>query len=68
VDAAVCGDVTGDGVLTATDALGVLRAAVDLFVCALEVCDFDGSGTVTASDALAVLRAAVGLEAEPACP
>jgi hypothetical protein len=68
VNAAVCGDVTGDGALSATDALGVLRAAVDLFVCALEVCDFDGSGTVTASDALAVLRAAVGLEAEPACP
>jgi hypothetical protein len=68
VSSGVCGDVNGDGELSAADALGVLRAAVGLFVCPLEVCDFNGSASLTATDALAVLRAAVGQPSLPACP
>ncbi|HEY2773262.1 MAG TPA: Ig-like domain-containing protein [Candidatus Binatia bacterium] len=64
----MCGDCTGDGRLSAGDALAVLHAAVGIFNCALQVCDFNGSGAVTASDALAVLRAAVGLPSSPNCP
>ncbi|MFN2426277.1 MAG: dockerin type I domain-containing protein [Candidatus Binatia bacterium] len=66
----VCGDVTGDGELKASDALAVLRAAVGGNQCAEEpcVCDANGNGTITAPDALFVLRAAVGVEIELLCP
>ena len=69
VDAlAVCGDFNADGQLTATDALGVLNAAVGLASCAEEECDIDGSGNVSATDALTALKAAVGQEVVLACP
>ena len=55
-------------VVTASDALFVLRAAVGSASCELCVCDVNGSGTVTASDALVVLRRAVGQPVELACP
>jgi hypothetical protein len=64
----LCGDVTGDGDLTASDALGVLRAGVGLTDCDPWVCDYNGSGGLSASDALAVLRAAVGQSAASDCP
>lgn len=66
--ATICGDVTGDGDLTASDALGVLRAGVGLTDCAPWVCDYNGSGALSASDALAVLKAAVGQGAVSDCP
>jgi len=64
----ICGDATGDGRVTAVDALSVLRAAVGIGTCSVHVCDFNGNGTITASDALAVLEMAVGLPADPKCP
>ena len=48
------------GVVTASDALFVLRAAVGGATCATCVCDVNDSGGITASDALAVLQSAVG--------
>jgi hypothetical protein len=62
-----CGDFTGDGTLTASDALGALNAAVGLGTCQLCVCDVDQSGGVVATDALLVLNAAVGLPVPISC-
>jgi hypothetical protein len=66
--AALCGDFNGDGSVSATDALGVLNAAVGLASCDVEECDIDGSGGITATDALSALNAAVGQEIVMACP
>jgi len=57
----VCGDATGDGNITASDALAALRGAVGSGTCSLCLCDVSGDGMLTATDALAILRAAVGL-------
>ena len=58
-----------DGTLpTATDALFVLRAAVNLLSCRACVCDVDSNGGTTATDALRVLKRAVGQNVEVACP
>ncbi|HYB99469.1 MAG TPA: hypothetical protein VEC57_10110 [Candidatus Limnocylindrales bacterium] len=65
---ATCGDPTGDGSVTTSDALLVLRRAVGLQFCEAMWCDVDSSGHITASDALAVLRQAVGSDASIACP
>lgn len=64
----VCGDITGDGRITATDSLFVLQAAVDLQVCSLLVCDINGDGQISATDALIVLQVAVGISAPLNCP
>jgi hypothetical protein len=56
----MCGDVNGDGKLSAADALGALRAAVGLEECPVAVCDVDQSGAVSAGDALRILATAVG--------
>jgi len=56
-----CGQPISTGTSsTASDALFVLRAAVGVGTCVLEVCDVDSSCAVTASDALRILRVAVG--------
>jgi hypothetical protein len=55
-------------VITASDALAILRVAVGLGSCELCVCDVNDSGGVTAADALVVLRAAVGQAAPLNCP
>jgi hypothetical protein len=55
-------------VITASDALAVLSAAVGSIACELCVCDVDGSGSIAATDGLATLRAAVGLAIELNCP
>ncbi len=65
---ALCGDFNGDGDISATDALGVLNAAVGIASCDVEDCDIDGSGSVSATDALSALKAAVGQEVVLACP
>ncbi len=63
-----CGDATFDGNLVATDALFVLRTAVNLEVCSPCICDTNNSGGVTATDALLVLQGAVGLPVDIQCP
>jgi len=64
---AVCGDATGDGRVTAVDALRVLRSSVGTGSCALCVCDVDSSLALTATDALTILRSAVGQAVELTC-
>lgn len=63
-----CGDATGDGKITAADALKALRVAVGIGTCPQEVCDYTGDGEITATDALAILRVAVGQDIPPRCP
>jgi hypothetical protein len=66
----VPGDANGDGVVTATDALVTLKAAVGTASCAACICDADGSGSISATDALLILKVAVGQQIElmtPAC-
>ena len=65
---AVCGDATGEGSVTASDALAILKAAVGGGACPPASCDVDDSSTVTATDALIVLKFAVGGEVELVCP
>ena len=66
--AALCGDASGDGYVTATDALVALRAAVDgKYIARADLQpagDFDGA--VTSSDALRLLAAATAAQV-PAC-
>jgi len=64
----LCGDADSSGVLTSSDALIALNAAVGLAVCESCVCDVNASGAVTASDAQALLAAAVSLPVELVCP
>jgi hypothetical protein len=68
--AIVVGEPAPDGaeVVTATDALFALQAAVGLQTCALCVCDVNGSGVVTAADALLTLAIAVGQNISLNCP
>jgi hypothetical protein len=56
-----CGDATGDGQITATDALIALKTAVGSGQCAINVCDADGDGAVKAGDGLLLLKVAVGI-------
>lgn len=66
----ICGnpyDAVGSSV-TVTDALFILRAAVDLEECGLCVCDVNASGSVTAVDTLKVLRLMVRLPETLDCP
>lgn len=63
-----CGDITGNGTVSVTDALAVLRAAVMIVTCDLCRCDIDGDGEIAAADALRLLRFAVGLEVAFSCP
>jgi hypothetical protein len=64
----VCGDASGDGQITATDALASLTAAVGAGQCLLCVCDVDGSGGIAATDALLLLNFAVGQPVSLTCP
>lgn len=61
VPTTACGDPTGDGEITAADALYVLQTAVGLRTCPRKTCDVFGDNGVSASDALYILRVAVGL-------
>lgn len=51
-----------------SDALFVLKAAVQASSCDARVCDVNDSGSVTASDALVILKRAVGQPVELNCP
>jgi hypothetical protein len=54
--------------VTASDALFILAAAIGAQSCELCVCDVDNSGNITATDALLVLRNAVGEDIPVTCP
>jgi hypothetical protein len=58
----------GSALVTASDALFILSAAVGTVTCDPCVCDADGQGTVAASDALLALKKAVGEQIELFCP
>lgn len=63
----IFGDIDGDGLVTASDALKILRISVGLDNPNDEIkmlSDIDGDGEITAADALAVLRLSVGIETE----
>ena len=65
----VCGDADGNGEITVSDGVQVLRAAAELSSsCTVARCDVDGNGTISVSDGVNVLRAAAGLSFTPACP
>ena len=60
----LAGDADGSGIVNASDALMILRAALGLIELPAEafaVSDVDHNGTITAGDALLVLRYALGL-------
>ncbi len=64
-----CGDPDDSGVITASDALLALRAAVGAGVCELSVCNVDGSaGGLSVVDALRILSLATGVALETGCP
>jgi hypothetical protein len=69
VSVAVPAQPGGDGkVVTASDALFALKAAVGSESCALCVCDVDNSGSISASDALRILGFAVSQPISLTCP
>jgi len=57
----LCGELTGDCAITASDALAALLMAVGLSA-AEPAADVNNTGTVSASDALQILRIAVGTD------
>jgi hypothetical protein len=66
--AATCADWNGDGLVTAQDALGILRGAIGSEGCEVYRCDVDGNGSVSSSDALRALGIAVGQSIAADCP
>lgn len=63
----LCGDIDGNGRITASDALAALRTAIGLATCELCNCDINGNGVVGATDAFAILNVAVGNNVELQC-
>jgi len=67
--AQVCGDANGDGEVTDTDGVQVLRAAALLSsVCTDVACDVNGDGQITDTDGVLTLRKAALLPIEENCP
>ena len=66
--AGVAEDDGRDALITASDALFILGAAVGTVTCDPCLCDVDGHGSVAASDALLALKMAVGEQLELSCP
>jgi hypothetical protein len=66
--ALVCGDATGDGKKTASDALQALRTAIGTGNCFECVCDVNGSGGINTTDALILLHVGVGQSITLTCP
>jgi hypothetical protein len=65
----VCGDITNDKLVTASDALKILKAAVDSSIyCPLAICDATGDGKVSAADALLILKKSVDKSVHTYCP
>lgn len=63
-----CGDPNDDGVISSSDSLFILQAAVGLLSCDFQVCDVNGTLSLTAGDALHHLRFVVGLPVKLMCP
>lgn len=64
-----CGDANENGVVNSSDALAVLKNAVDPEPdCPLTICDANLSGDLSAADALLVLKFAVGQAVLLTCP
>jgi len=64
-----CGDANENGVVNSSDALGVLKNAVNPEpVCPLAICDANLSGGISSADALLVLKFAVGQAVLLSCP
>lgn len=63
----LCGDATGDGRVSVTDAQAALGAAVELTTCDACACDVDSSGSISTTDALLILSASTGLGVSLAC-
>lgn len=64
----VWGDVDGDGHVTGTDAIWILRNEIGLSVpegCDINAGDVDGDGLVTGTDAIWILRNEIGLSVPP---
>jgi cysteine-rich repeat protein len=63
-----CGDADGDGAMSVTDGVQILRAAAGLSsVCTVARCDVDGNGSMSVTDAVNVLRGAAGLPFTGTC-
>jgi hypothetical protein len=57
-----CGDADGNGSITVSDGVQIMRAAAELSsVCTVTTCDVDANGAIAVTDAVQVLRAAAGL-------
>jgi len=70
LQAQVCGDADGNGSVTVTDGVQVLRGAAGLpSTCASRpaLCDVDGNGTISVTDGVSVLRLAAGLAVSGNC-
>ena len=64
----MCGDANDDGKLSASDALLIMKRAIDLpVICPDWICDTDATSPILATDGLAVMRAAIGLAGELVC-
>ena len=64
-----CADPTGDGVVTVSDGVNVLRAAAELSsLCTPFSCDTNQSGTITVTDGVRTLAHAAGLATVTGCP
>jgi cysteine-rich repeat protein len=63
-----CGDASGDGNVTVTDARQILLRTTDAFIdCPTAACDVNSSGFIDTSDALGTLQYAVGLYHDSVC-
>lgn len=65
--AAVCGDANGNGTVTVTDGVQMLRSAVGLSGCELKICDLTLDGRMTVTDGVLALRKAANLPADASC-
>jgi hypothetical protein len=64
----VCGDADGNGSVSVTDGVQVLRAAASLpSSCTPERCDVNGDGNVSVTDGVQVLRNAAGFPLAGTC-
>jgi hypothetical protein len=63
-----CGDPTGDGTFSATDALIVALTSVDLDICVTWYCDINGDGAINATDVRDLIALAINLPILVSCP
>jgi hypothetical protein len=64
----LCGGPMGFERVTITDALFILRTAVELETCDPALCDVDSNGVINTTDVLRVLAFVIGLPVELNCP